>query len=530
MPPKAAKPIAGKTEAAGSHAPKSNDVRPTQSATVRMFCHGLGDCFLITIPQEGPRDYAILIDCGIAMGTSGEQGLMKQVVETIAKLTKDPATGRGHVDLLAVTHEHRDHVSGFVQAEVELAQIQFDHVWVAWTENPADALANELRAKHAKEKAAFARAFRTAKTFRSSALDARKVKALAGVLAFYGAVSAAGGKLVDTAAAMAKATDLAKTKPPPYLMPGDVLRLPGAEPGGYAGAVRVFVLGPPHDGPTLRRINPGKNRETYDKKKAALGAFGMSWTWAAAMSGHASLSGVDNQVSDESDFERSMPFDRKWRLNLKELAEGTTADFFQDHYLSGEAQRRIDGDWLWTGAQQLALYMESYTNNTSLVLAFELPKSKRVLLFAGDAQVGNWLSWHDIEEFKSKDGQTLSTKAADLLANTVLYKVGHHGSHNATLREKGLELMSHPELVAMLPVESTAVDRLGYGEMPLGSLVEALRQRAEGRVLRLDERWQGGKCPGTWRQGMSLARLSPEAFQAGAGQRPVYIEYTITDE
>jgi hypothetical protein len=53
-----------------------------------------------------------------------------------------------------------------------------------------------------------------------------------------------------------------------------------------------------------------------------------------------------------------------------------------------------------------------------------------------------------------------------LFANTVLYKIGHHGSHNATLREKGLEMMNHPELVAMFPVEAIAVERLGYGEMP----------------------------------------------------------------
>ena len=29
--------------------------------------------------------------------------------------------------------------------------------------------------------------------------------------------------------------------------------------------------------------------------------------------------------------------------------------------------------------------------------------------------------------------------SADLLHRTIFYKVGHHGSHNATLRERGLE-------------------------------------------------------------------------------------------
>ncbi|TIX03162.1 MAG: hypothetical protein E5V44_15695, partial [Mesorhizobium sp.] len=58
-----------------------------------------------------------------------------------------------------------------------------------------------------------------------------------------------------------------------------------------------------------------------------------------------------------------------------------------------EKWRRIDSDW--TGSiEALALKMDSDTNNTSLALAFELPDGQ-VLLFPGDAQVGNWLSWND---------------------------------------------------------------------------------------------------------------------------------------
>ena len=79
--------------------------------------------------------------------------------------------------------------------------------------------------------------------------------------------------------------------------------------------------------------------------------------------------------------------------------------------------------------------------------------------------------------------------ASDLLAKTSLYKVGHHGSHNATLSKQGLELMTHPELVAMLPVEADGVARLGYGQMPLKSLMKALREKTDGRILRIDDTW-----------------------------------------
>ena len=50
-------------------------------------------------------------------------------------------------------------------------------------------------------------------------------------------------------------------------------------------------------------------------------------------------------------------------------------------------------------ATTLAMQLDQDTNNTSLVLAFELGPRKEsgpVLLFAADAQVGNWLSWQNV--------------------------------------------------------------------------------------------------------------------------------------
>lgn len=55
----------------------------------------------------------------------------------------------------------------------------------------------------------------------------------------------------------------------------------------------------------------------------------------------------------------------------------------------------------------------------------------------GDAQAShpaslNWRSW---SEGSFTDG-TAEVTVKDLLGRTVLYKVGHHGSHNATLNGK----------------------------------------------------------------------------------------------
>jgi hypothetical protein len=93
------------------------------------------------------------------------------------------------------------------------------------------------------------------------------------------------------------------------------------------------------------------------------------------------------------------------------------------------------------------------------------------------------------------DGKVVT--AENLLRRTVFYKVGHHGSHNATLRARdnkpsGLELMGSEggtkELVAMIPVdEYVPRNKAGYGDMPRPGIVEELLLRTVGKVVRNDE-------------------------------------------
>jgi hypothetical protein len=104
-----------------------------------------------------------------------------------------------------------------------------------------------------------------------------------------------------------------------------------------------------------------------------------------------------------------------------------------------------------------------------------------VLLFAADAQVGNWLSWQD--RVWTVNGKTVT--GPDLLGRAILYKVGHHGSHNATLREKGLEQMKNLR-IAMLPVDHAMAVKKRWGKMPLEELTKALADKAKDGVLRVD--------------------------------------------
>jgi hypothetical protein len=174
-----------------NHAPPktANSVNGA-GVTVRMFCHGLGDCFLITIPQADDRPYAILIDCGVAKGTTGQTELMKTVVNKIVDLTADPhaqdADAKSIIDLLIVTHEHLDHVSGFSQAEeIFSSRIEFRNIWFAWTENRRDKLAQELRDRYSKAKLALSNVrARLAKVKGDSRRTKSRLLHLDGVMAF----------------------------------------------------------------------------------------------------------------------------------------------------------------------------------------------------------------------------------------------------------------------------------------------------------------------------------------------------------
>jgi hypothetical protein len=226
----------------------------------------------------------------------------------------------------------------------------------------------------------------------------------------------------------------------------------------------VYVLGPPPAEKQMRIME--RAGATYDTALGVLGAanapgaadgspFGEQWQQPVQGSG-ASF-GLDESVID---------------ANVKRML---------DRYLeSREGWRRIDNQAL-DSAPTLALQMDKFINNTSLALAFELPPREGqqkgdVLLFPGDAQVGNWQWWFKIEKFD----------IADLLSRTVFYKVGHHGSHNATLVQ-ALELMNHPDLVAMMPTNEAFARNSKHWNMPAPKLREELLKHACKRVLRNDQ-------------------------------------------
>lgn len=597
---RAARPQAEKPTAAGrptGTTAKSGVpmVPPVSGVTVRMYRTGLGDCFLLCFPRadaSAERDaFFILIDCGVfASASSGPKGTAGEGMTAgawIREIAKDIAIAtRGHIDIVMITHEHWDHVSGFhaEQARAEFGAIAVGAKWMPWTEDMSNDLARKLKQEGGAAAMALCKAAeeleRRGMAGRGSGGLVHKVLGFFGVDAASalgaGAASAfgAGKYSVKSGDAMKwvqqEWSPKAKTT---YLHPGDgPVELPGTKDA------RIYVLGPPEDERVIKVLD----------RAGASYRMGMEFGAASAcFLAFGVVPEADGRVPTQADIAEarrmSIPFGEMHQLEVnptdleplhaaqqahrearaavekaREAARGkresaeralkaaeksvkaaaaalqaaeaheaaryplaeirAARQEYRDLYLGAPEWRRIGEDWA-EPAGAFALQLDSKTNNTSLAFALEVgpPGKGKVLLFPGDAQIGNWLSWFGPVKVQGADepvGKVLSwtvggrtITAEDLLRRTVLYKVGHHGSHNATLRTRdgkpsGLQFMGGAEgdksLVALIPVdEYVARNKAGYGDMPLPNIVGDLLTRTEGRVARNDEDavWPADEAP-----------------------------------
>ncbi len=454
---------------------------------VRMYRQGLGDCFLLSFKGK-KKPFHMLIDCGVLMGTKDAKEKMEEVVASIAEVTG------GKLDLLVATHQHWDHLSGFVHAQQKFTDdIKVAQVWLAWTEDPSNRLAQELRKGREEKLSALYSALQRLERIKSQddrsqlRMDQR-VTAIKSMLSFFGdlpgqdngngdalavgeAMSAAQGSNTTQAALdfLCKLPG-AKIK---YCTPGeDPLPLDGIE------GVRIYVLGPPEDRTLIKKSDPTKKgKEVYEE----FSSLTLEDTFRAA---------VDDDPTSVRRRELCFPFDEDYKISR---AKARSDLFFKQYYgFDGDDEnkddwRRIDNDWLGVTGQ-LALSLDNDTNNTSLALAIEFVESGDVFLFPADAQVDNWLSWEKLSwKVASKGGnETKTVTSKDLLERAILYKVGHHGSHNATLREKGLEMMTSQHLIALIPVNRKMTKDREWN-MPFPPLLKRLREKTRGRVILADE-------------------------------------------
>ncbi|MEA5402778.1 MBL fold metallo-hydrolase [Arcicella sp. DC2W] len=421
------------------------------SITVRMYNqNNLGDCFLLKIREDDYEKY-MLIDFGSY--TNGNTEKEKEIAEDIKNTVGEkPLT-------IVLTHQHKDHLSGFINANKIFERINVEEVWLSFLDDPLDSDATSM--KKITEK--FWKVNKENKDkLKEKFGNQEKFKKINTMLQAKDGIDGFGEELYAEKQSGGQAiTNLRQWSNDNirFLSPGEIVKL---------NNLNVYVLGPPKKIEYLKKLNPNKNEAVHHLN---------------VMMELNHLEVAANLLNDALHHRRSdFPFSDQHSTKAKDVQKHSPSANQKQSYEKKDLEwRKIDFDWL-NDFGRMSLHMDTLTNNSSLVLAFELPESKKVLLFVGDAQIGNWKSWFEVEFNDNK------VKAKDLLSRTVFYKAGHHSSHNATLLE-GLNLMNEKELVIMIPVNEDVSVKNGFAMLKPGMLA-GYNRKSSGRVLRSDKIYQ----------------------------------------
>jgi beta-lactamase superfamily II metal-dependent hydrolase len=372
-----------------------------------MYRVGFGDFFLVTVPTSSGNQY-ILIDCGVFKGTSGT-GDIGSIVDAVEDMYK---TTKGHLALVIMTHRHADHIAGFSKAP-RFQDFTASMVWMPYWEQFND----DKDSAHSLQFGMEALAENLALQFRGreepEAKEALAQLANATGIEDFNAVAKNGKKKGGGNAA---ALDLLKNhlgedgKNVRYYAAKDEPELPEELEG-----LTAKILGPP----------PQKAKAflTLMDLKKGVGQYLDSMNDAD-----------DGRPAVIQPFPTEWEAEKEWNAKYeKEFPEGyPPIDAREKQIEYDQFTQDVDKaqpDMLVAAASKI----ENFLNNQSLVVLFEFGGKR--LLFAGDAQGGNWEYWL----FKTDEPQKDPTKAGDiieaskeLLQTIDFYKVGHHGSTNAT--------------------------------------------------------------------------------------------------
>lgn len=419
-----------------------------------MFRIGFGDFFLLSVPASDGSKH-ILIDCGVHAKD------LKTIKSAVQQMAQDCSF---HLSLIIMTHRHADHISGFGTCSDIFKQITVDRVWMPWFEDRSNDDAKTFQAGLTSLAANL--------SMRLAANADAKSRELADM-----ADNITGGLNAAGVSANQKALDVLhdgfKNKPDhKYYKAGDLAELPAAL---VAAGLTAEILGPPVDPKQIARMT--KVSQQY----------------------------LSDDIGADDDgiklFRPAFEVDDK-------TYEATKAFKF---YSVDTIKAMIDGAQPNVLAAQAAA-ADKTLNNQSLVVLFSF--AGKNLLFAGDAQWGNWENFLYGGAYGTPGHTKVTNKAKKILEKIDFYKVGHHGSANAT------------------PKDAVAAMRLGcvgmcstqicaYNEVPREPLLDALRQRMEGQLARSDQVAASSSVPANPDAGLlpSLFTQSPT--------RMLFIDYEI---
>jgi beta-lactamase superfamily II metal-dependent hydrolase len=438
---------------------------------VRMYQVGFGDCFLVSFAYDGAfgdgrRDRQILIDFGTRRAVTGVSA------QDVARRIAEHSGGR--LDVVVVTHRHQDHLSAFGQAGIPAlltANAAPSLVVRSWTEDPevaADAtapraptpagdqaLATEAKGdgKPGQDSARFVRTLAAAQQFGQALNDSLAAAPDVDVgnqLGILGALQMPNGDAVQTL------QDWAEAAKATYLFYGAPSGIEDVVPG-----VTVKVLGPP----TVEQ-----HPEVTTQRESDAAEFWMLYK------------GLVQRVYP-LDLVRQLTQAGRTTAAAQPAADAGPSPEAPQSGASRDMGPVGPVRWLTErmGRQQLnsllriARTMDDVLNNTSVILLFEAegPNGTTRMLFPGDAQIENW-------EYALKVADDKDENLARL-AQLDLYKVGHHGSRNATPHTL-FDLWRPPEeggrpMTALMSTKPGVFGKSEATAVPRSTLVEALGAR-----------------------------------------------------
>lgn len=398
---------------------------------LRSYQVGFGDCFLLTFTYSKSVRRHVLVDFGsTGLPRTAPEGVLGLIATDVAKeCGKEPL-------VVVATHRHKDHVSGFATQKNGKGSgdvVRGCHVKLVlqpWTEDPKAAPDATVPTESLTGSQHLLLALADMHGVASAALDEVRLGALgktdADQIAFLGD---------DNLSNLSAVKNLASMAPNRYLYYGAPIRglariLPGVD---------VRVLGPP----TLEQSKAITKERSRDEAEF--------WHLQGLAGGLAARPAGSGALFPNATPWKSAPPQTRW------------------------FQRRLRAV---RGAQLLGLVraLDKAMNNTSLILLLKVGKHR--LLFPGDAQIENWL--YALTEAKDK------AAVAKELAQVNLYKVGHHGSLNATpkslwgLLEKRGRKGSKERLSTVVSTMSGKHGSKARGtEVPRGKLVDALEAESD---------------------------------------------------
>jgi hypothetical protein len=402
---------------------------PPSEISVRMYQVGFGDCFLLSFHYAAALDDGrdvrhVLFDFGTNRWPKQHAARFPDIAEDIAARTA------GFLDAVVITHRHKDHVAGYANAEAgaKIASLTPKAVVRPWTENPAAADGATGPGFVGPRSHRYARNLDQAQAFAGTVADSVGIdeRGFRGDLRDVAAGQVKNKAAIDRLDALALAT----ANHGDYVFAGSPSSLDQLLPG-----VTTTVLGPP----TIE-MWPQVASEASDDPQYWLRQKSLLGRMLAASGATPDVVAVAERAAQD-------PIDPG---PLRWIVEKLHQE--QTHSLL-----RIVGG------------LEDALNNTSVILLFQA--GSRTLLFPGDAQIENWSY-----SLTSKDAKNLRAGLPDV----DFYKVGHHGSRNASPRSLVGEWGQTKKVSCMMSTLPHV-----YESVPRPQLIDALE--ALGPLYRADE-------------------------------------------